>query len=79
MTSAEDHHGLNRGVVWLTDVGDKTFRRSAGVNDDGSLIVKFVPSGTYTMTVENASDTVPEEAEGLVNRSGHWRQDRAQL
>ncbi len=31
VTSAEDHHGLNRGVVTLTDSGDKSFHRSAGV------------------------------------------------
>ena len=61
VTSAEDHHGLNRGVVRLTDVSDKTFVRSAGLDEDGNFNVTFVPSGTYTMTVSNAADTVPEE------------------
>ena len=61
VTSAEDHHGLNRGVVRLTDASDKTFVRSAGLDGDGNFNVTFVPSGTYTMTVSNAADTVPEE------------------
>jgi hypothetical protein len=61
VTSAEDHHGLNRGVVMLTDATDKTFRRSAGLDADGNFSVTFVPSGTYTMTVMNAADTVPEK------------------
>jgi hypothetical protein len=61
VTSAEDHHGLNRGVVMLTDTTDKTFRRSAGLDADGNFSVTFVPSGTYSMTVMNAADTVPEE------------------
>ena len=62
VTSAEDHHGLNRGVVRLTDVSDKTFVRSAGLDEDGNFNVTFVPSGTYTMTVSNAADTVPENS-----------------
>lgn len=59
VTSAEDHHGLNRGVVRLTDAGDKTFVRSSGLDEDGNFMVTFVPSGTYTMEVMNAADTVP--------------------
>lgn len=61
VTSAEDHHGLNRGVVTLTDTTDKNFRRGAGLDQDGSFNVTFVPAGTYTMTVTSAADTVPEE------------------
>ncbi|HEV2577714.1 MAG TPA: carboxypeptidase regulatory-like domain-containing protein [Acidobacteriaceae bacterium] len=61
VTSAEDHHGLNRGVVILTDTTEKTFTRSAGLAADGSFTVPFVPSGTYTMEVRGAADTVPEE------------------
>lgn len=61
VTSAEDHHGLNRGVVSLTDTSDKTFRRSAGLDQDGNFNVPFVPAGTYTMTVANAADAVPEQ------------------
>ena len=59
--SAEDHHGLNRGVVTLTDANDKTFARSASVDPNGNFTVTFVPAGTYTMTVGNAADTVTEE------------------
>ena len=61
VTSAEDHHGLNRGMVALTDTTDKTFARNAPLDADGNFSVTFVPSGTYTMTVANAADTVPEE------------------
>jgi hypothetical protein len=59
--SAEDHHGLNRAVVMLTDTSEKTFVRSGGVDADGNFSVLFVPAGTYTMTVANGADTVPEE------------------
>jgi hypothetical protein len=63
ITSAEDHHGLNRGVVTLTDTSEKTFVRSSGLDADGNFSVTFVPSGSYTMTVRNAADAVPEEPE----------------
>lgn len=61
VTSAEDHHGVNHAFVVLVDTSEKTFRRSAGVDDEGNFNVNFVPSGTYTITVGNAADTVPEE------------------
>jgi hypothetical protein len=61
VTSAEDHHGLNRGVVTLTDTSEKTFTRTSGLDADGNFTVTFVPSGTYTMTVRNAADAAPEE------------------
>jgi hypothetical protein len=61
VTSVEDHHGLNHGVVTLTDTTEKTFVRTAGLDADGNFSVTFVPSGSYTMTVRNAADTVPEE------------------
>jgi hypothetical protein len=61
VTSAEDHHGLNRGVVTLTDTSEKTFTRTSGLDADGNFTVTFVPSGTYTMTVRNGADATPEE------------------
>ncbi len=69
IASAEDHHGINSGVISLTDAGDKDFSRSASVNDDGSFTVTFVPAGTYNLKVEDAADTVPstEKPKGLVN------------
>lgn len=60
VTSAEDHHGLNRGVVTLTDTNEKTFQRSAGLDADGNFSVTFVPAGNYTMMVTNGADTIPE-------------------
>jgi hypothetical protein len=61
VTSVEDHHGLNHGVVTLTDTSEKTFVRTSGLDGDGNFSVTFVPSGSYTLTVRNAADTVPEE------------------
>jgi hypothetical protein len=70
IASAEDHHSINSGTVLLTDASDKEFSRSASVNEDGSFTVRFVPSGTYTLNVEEAADTVPSTkapSKGLVN------------
>lgn len=61
VTSAEDHHGLNSGVVTLTDTTDTTFKRSGGLDADGNFTITFVPPGTYTMAIAHAADTVPEE------------------
>lgn len=70
IASAEDHHSINSGTVSLTDASDKEFSRSASVNADGSFTVRFVPSGTYTLDVEEAADTVPStkaRGKGLLN------------
>jgi hypothetical protein len=61
VTSSEDHHGLNQGVVLLTDANEKTFERTAGLDADGNFTVTFVPSGTYTLSVAGGADTVPED------------------
>lgn len=70
IASAEDHHSINSGTVLLTDASDKEFSRSASVNEDGTFAVRFVPSGTYTLHVEEAADTVPSTkapSKGLLN------------
>lgn len=70
IASAEDHHAINSGTVLLTDASDKEFSRAASVNADGSFTVRFVPSGTYTLDVEEAADTVPSTkapGKGLLN------------
>lgn len=69
IASAEDHHAINSGRVTVTDASDKEFSRSASVNEDGSFIVTFVPSGTYNLKVDGAEDTVPstKKPKGLVN------------
>jgi hypothetical protein len=69
VASAEDHHSINSGTISLTDANDKDFSRSASVNEDGSFAVRFVPSGNYTLKVEEAADTVPstKKPKGLLN------------
>ncbi len=66
--SAEDGHGVNSGVVKLTDTSDKDFVRSAGVDATGNFTVTLVPPGTYALTVTDAEDTRPstKKATGLI-------------
>lgn len=68
VASAEDHHGINSGMVTVTDASDKDFSRTASLNDDGSYTVTFVPPGTYKLEV-TAEDTVPstKKQTGLLN------------
>jgi protocatechuate 3,4-dioxygenase beta subunit len=68
ITSAEDHHGINSGMVELTDASDKDFLRSASVNDDGSYTVEFVPPGTYALKA-SGEDTAPstKKQTGMLN------------
>jgi hypothetical protein len=68
VTSAEDHHRLNAGVVLLRDEKDKDFKRTAGVDENGGFMLTFVPPGTYTLTVR-AADEGPSKKkyEGLLS------------
>ena len=59
VASAEDHHGINSASIRLQDTQDKDFVRSASVDANGSYVVTFVPSGTYTLSVSSAADTEP--------------------
>jgi hypothetical protein len=45
------------GTVRLTDSQDSTLVRQGFVEPDGSFVVQWVPAGTYTLTVTNASTT----------------------
>ena len=51
VTSTEDHHVIATGNATLVDTNDKSFRRSAGLESDGSFSISFVPSGNYTLQV----------------------------
>lgn len=44
------------GVVRLTDQQDSSLLRMAMVQPDGSFVVQWVPAGTYTLAVTNASN-----------------------
>ena len=57
--SAEDHHGLNSGIVKLTDSKDKDFVRAASLDAQGHFSVTYVPPGTYDMTITDGADTEP--------------------
>lgn len=69
--ASDDHHGINQATVRLTDKSDKDLKRSAPVDAAGNFTVTFVPAGTYTLSVESAADTVPDDAKkkhmGLFN------------
>ncbi len=64
VTSVEDHHGVNSGVVKLQDVKDKDFVRSASLDAAGGFRVTFVPPGTYDLIVADAEDTEPAKKTG---------------
>jgi len=71
ITSAEDHHGINSGIVTVTDTQDKDFSRTTTVDDDGNFTVSFVPPGAYRLTVSGGGDTVPSSkgAKGVLSFS----------
>jgi hypothetical protein len=58
VTSAEDHHGIATGNATLVDTTDKTFRRSAGLDADGSFSISFVPAGNYTLQVSGEDSVI---------------------
>jgi hypothetical protein len=45
------------GTVRLTDSADSTLTRMAQIQPDGSFVVQWVPAGTYTLSVTNASSS----------------------
>lgn len=58
--SLTDDHGINSAAVRLLDSADKSFVRSAPVDDAGNFTISYVPSGTYTLMVSGAEDTEPD-------------------
>jgi hypothetical protein len=50
-----DQGSVAAGVVRLTDTQDSSLSRMAMVQPDGSFVVQWVPAGTYTLAVSNAS------------------------
>jgi hypothetical protein len=70
VASAVDHHLLNSGSVTLVDGTDKKVTRNGAVEPDGSFSIGYVPSGSYTLTISDAADTVAapsKRATGLIN------------
>jgi hypothetical protein len=59
VSSAEDHHHLNSASIKLEDANDKDFTRNSGIDASGNFTLTFVPPGTYTLTVSDASDEAP--------------------
>jgi hypothetical protein len=60
---ATDEGSIAAGVVRLTDSQDSSLTRMAMVQPDGSFVVQWVPAGTYTLAVTNASD-IPRQMLG---------------
>ena len=60
---ATDTGSIETGVVRLTDTQDSSLSRMAIVNTDGSFALQWVPAGTYTLAVTNASN-VPRQLGG---------------
>ncbi len=60
---AADQGNIEAGVVRLTDTQDSSLSRMAIVQPDGSFVVQWVPAGTYTLAVSNASN-VPRQPFG---------------
>jgi hypothetical protein len=68
-----DGHTPNQAYVLLKDEMDKTFRRGARVQEDGTFSLEEVPAGTYTLVVSGAQDVadphpVDQQAQPLVLR-----------
>jgi hypothetical protein len=55
-----DEASIAAGVVRLTDQQDSSLSRMAMIAPDGSFVVQWVPAGTYTLAVTNASN-VPRQ------------------
>jgi len=53
---ATDQGNIEAGVVRLTDTQDASLSRMAMIQPDGSFAVQWVPAGTYTLAVSNASN-----------------------
>jgi hypothetical protein len=53
--SAADGGTVASGVVRLTDSQDDTLSRQAMIQPDGSFAIQWVPAGSYTLAVSNAS------------------------
>jgi len=53
---ATDQGNIEAGVVRLTDTQDASLSRLAMIQPDGSFAVQWVPAGTYTLAVSNASN-----------------------
>ena len=58
-----DQGNIATGVVRLTDSQDSSLSRMAIIQPDGSFAVQWVPAGTYTLAVSNASN-VPSQGFG---------------
>jgi hypothetical protein len=53
---ATDQGNIATGVVRLTDTQDSSLTRMGMIQPDGSFVVQWVPAGTYTLAVSNASN-----------------------
>lgn len=54
--SAADSGTIAGGVVRLTDTQDSSLSRRSMIQPDGSFVLQWVPAGSYTLQVSNASN-----------------------
>jgi hypothetical protein len=52
-----DGHRVNAGIVRLEAADDPAFNRTANIQQDGSFEFDFVPTGTYSAEVKDATDS----------------------
>jgi hypothetical protein len=66
--AVSDGHGINSAAVKLTDMNDKEFSRTTGVDANGAFVVTLVPPGSYKVEITDAEDTRPsaKESTGLI-------------
>ncbi len=55
---------VHSGVVRLVDTQDTTLSRNAQLNADGTFTLAYVPAGTYTLSVPNASSATQQQGGG---------------
>jgi hypothetical protein len=55
VAAADGGGTIESGTVQLTDSKDSTLSRRAQIQADGSFVLQWVPSGSYTLSVSNAS------------------------
>lgn len=64
VSSTDEGGTVASGMVRVTDSQDSTLTRMAFIQPDGSFALQWVPAGTYTLAVSNASNT-PTQIYGM--------------
>jgi len=67
VSAMDTHQALNAGNVTLTDQSDKAVKRTAAVDANGNYTVRFVPSGSYDLTLDGGAikEATAKPAKGM--------------